>query len=56
MIQIHGVITDPAGKAVPGALIELRAISTTSEVLMGSAMTFKCDREGIPIPACGGHL
>ncbi|MGL6609998.1 carboxypeptidase-like regulatory domain-containing protein [Aeromonas hydrophila] len=46
MIQIHGVITDPAGKPVPGALIELRAISTTSEVLMGSAMTFKCDREG----------
>lgn len=46
MIQIHGVIIDPAGKPVPGALIELRAISTTSEVLMGSAMTFKCDREG----------
>lgn len=46
MIQIHGVITDPAGKAVPGAIIELRALSTTGEVLMGSAMTFKCDQVG----------
>lgn len=46
MIQIHGVITDPAGKPVPRALIELRALSTTGEVLMGSAMTFKCDQAG----------
>lgn len=46
MIQVHGVITDPAGKAVPGAIIELRALSTTDEVLMGSAMTFKCDQAG----------
>lgn len=46
MIQIHGVITDPAGKPVPGAFIELRALGTTGEVLMGSAMTFKCDLAG----------
>lgn len=46
MIQIDGVITDPAGKPVPRALIELRALSTTGEVLMGSAMTFKCDQAG----------
>ncbi|MFC5707625.1 prophage tail fiber N-terminal domain-containing protein [Aeromonas eucrenophila] len=46
MIQIHGVITDPAGKPVPRALIELRALSTTGEVLMGSVMTFKCDQAG----------
>ncbi|MGY3944798.1 prophage tail fiber N-terminal domain-containing protein [Aeromonas tecta] len=46
MIQIHGVITDPAGKPVPRALIELRALSSTSEVLMGSAMTFKCEQDG----------
>ena len=46
MIQIHGVITDPAGKLVPGAIIELRSLSTTGEVLMGSAMTFKCDLAG----------
>ncbi|MGY6037769.1 prophage tail fiber N-terminal domain-containing protein [Aeromonas sp. AE23HZ002T15] len=46
MIQIHGVITDPAGKPVPRAFIELRALSTTGEVLMGSAMTFKCDQAG----------
>ncbi|MDM5130025.1 tail fiber domain-containing protein [Aeromonas piscicola] len=46
MIQIHGVITDPAGKPVPGAIIELRALSTTDEVLMGSVLTFKCDLAG----------
>ncbi|WP_447824504.1 prophage tail fiber N-terminal domain-containing protein [Aeromonas salmonicida] len=45
MIQIHGVITDPAGTPVPRALIELRALSTTDEVLMGSTMTFKCDQD-----------
>ena len=46
MIQIHGVMTDPAGKSVPGAIIELRSLSTTSEVLMGSVLTFKCDPAG----------
>ncbi|WP_279449587.1 tail fiber domain-containing protein [Aeromonas hydrophila] len=46
MIQIHGVMTDPAGKLVPGAIIELRSITTTSEVLMGSVLTFKCDAAG----------
>ncbi|MFQ2266672.1 tail fiber domain-containing protein [Aeromonas hydrophila] len=46
MIQIHGVITDPAGQAVPGAIIELRSLNTTSEVLMGSVLTFKCDPAG----------
>ncbi|RSM31737.1 hypothetical protein C5B78_04580 [Aeromonas salmonicida] len=46
MIQIYGVITDPAGKPVPGAIIELRSLHTTSEVLMGSVLTFKCDPAG----------
>ncbi|MGL4844095.1 MAG: tail fiber domain-containing protein [Aeromonas veronii] len=46
MIQIHGVMTDPAGKLVPGAIIELRSLTTTSEVLMGSVLTFKCDTAG----------
>lgn len=46
MVQILGVITDPTGRPVPRAIIELRALSTTGEVLMGSAMTFKCDEAG----------
>lgn len=46
MIQIHGVITDPAGQAVPGAIIELHSLNTTGEVLMGSVLTFKCDPAG----------
>ncbi|MFQ1928749.1 tail fiber domain-containing protein [Aeromonas veronii] len=46
MIQIHGVMIDPAGKSVPGAIIELRSLSTTGEVLMGSVLIFKCDSAG----------
>ncbi|MGY3876485.1 prophage tail fiber N-terminal domain-containing protein [Aeromonas enteropelogenes] len=46
MIQMNGVIADPTGKPVPGALIELRALNTTNEVLMGSVLTFKCDPTG----------
>lgn len=46
MIKLYGSITDPAGKPVPGALIELRSLTTTSEVLMGSELTFKCDANG----------
>ncbi|WP_421310205.1 tail fiber domain-containing protein [Aeromonas sp. 603696] len=46
MITLYGSITDPAGRPVPGALIELRSLSTTSEVLMGSELTFKCDANG----------
>lgn len=46
MIHIYGVMTDPAGKLVPGAIIELRSLTTTSEVLMGSVLTFKCDTAG----------
>lgn len=46
MIQLYGVMTDPAGKPVPGALIELRSLSTTGEVLTGSVLTFKCDPAG----------
>ncbi|EKP0262629.1 prophage tail fiber N-terminal domain-containing protein [Aeromonas sobria] len=46
MIQIHGVMTDPAGKLVPGAIIELRSLTTTGEVLMGSVLIFKCDTAG----------
>ncbi|WP_421303702.1 prophage tail fiber N-terminal domain-containing protein [Aeromonas veronii] len=46
MIQLYGTITDPAGSPVPGAIIELRALSTTDEVLLGSVLTFKCDPAG----------
>ncbi|OLF56858.1 hypothetical protein BTN33_22400 [Aeromonas veronii] len=46
MIKLYGTMTDPAGKPVPGALIELRSLTTTSEVLMGSELTFKCDANG----------
>lgn len=46
MIQIYGVITNPAGVPIPGAIIELRSLSTTNDVLMGSVMTFKCDPAG----------
>ncbi|MFM5873201.1 prophage tail fiber N-terminal domain-containing protein [Aeromonas veronii] len=46
MITLYGSITDPAGRPVPGALIELRSLSTTNEVLMGSELTFKCDANG----------
>lgn len=46
MIQMNGVIADPAGEPVPGAMIELRALSTSSEVFMGSVLTFKCDPTG----------
>ena len=46
MIHVYGVMTDPAGKLVPGAIIELRSLTTTSEVLMGSVLTFKCDTAG----------
>ena len=34
MIRIHGTMADPSGRAVPGAMIELRALNSTSEVLM----------------------
>ncbi|MFM5581838.1 prophage tail fiber N-terminal domain-containing protein [Aeromonas veronii] len=46
MIKVYGTMTDPAGRPVPGALIELRALSTSREVLMGSVLTFKCGADG----------
>lgn len=46
MIQLYGTIKDPAGSPVPGAIIELRALSTTDEVLLGSVLTYKCDPAG----------
>lgn len=46
MIRIFGTMTDPSGSPVPGAIIELRAISSTSEVLFGSTLTYKCDQDG----------
>ncbi|MFQ1895850.1 prophage tail fiber N-terminal domain-containing protein [Aeromonas veronii] len=46
MIKLYGTMTDPAGRPVPGALIELRALSTSREVLMGSVLTFKCGNDG----------
>ncbi len=46
MIRIHGTMADPSGRAVPGAMIELRALNSTSEVLMGSVLTIKCDASG----------
>lgn len=46
MIRIFGTMTDPSGSPVPGAIIELMAISSTSEVLLGSTVTIKCDQQG----------
>ena len=46
MIKLYGTITDPAGRPVPKALIELRSLSTSREVLMGSVLTFKCGADG----------
>lgn len=46
MIRIYGTMTDPSGSPVPGAIIELRAINSTSEVLLGSTVTHKCDQQG----------
>ncbi|NJI09031.1 prophage tail fiber N-terminal domain-containing protein [Aeromonas veronii] len=46
MIRIFGTMTDPSGSPVPGAIIELRAICSTSEVLLGSTVTIKCDQQG----------
>ncbi|MEH8111524.1 prophage tail fiber N-terminal domain-containing protein [Aeromonas veronii] len=46
MIRIFGTMTDPSGSPVPGAIIELRAISSTSEVLLGSTVSYKCDQQG----------
>ncbi|MGY3922062.1 prophage tail fiber N-terminal domain-containing protein [Aeromonas jandaei] len=46
MIRIFGTMTDPSGSPVPGAIIELRSISSTSEVLLGSTVNHKCDQQG----------
>ena len=46
MIRIFGTMTDPSGSPVPGAIIELRAISSSSEVLLGSTVNHKCDQQG----------
>lgn len=46
MIRIFGTMTDPSGSPVPGAIIELRAISSTNEVLLGSTVNHKCDQQG----------
>lgn len=46
MIHIHGTITDPSGQSVAGAMIELRALNSTAEVLAGSVLTIKCDASG----------
>ncbi|MFM5495525.1 prophage tail fiber N-terminal domain-containing protein [Aeromonas veronii] len=46
MIRIFGTMTDPSGSPVPGAIIELRAINSTSEVLLGSTVNHKCDQQG----------
>lgn len=46
MIRIFGTMTDPSGTPVPGAIIELRAISSTDEVMLGSTVTHKCDQQG----------
>lgn len=46
MIRIHGTIADPSGRSVPGAMIELRAINSTSELLIGAVLTIKCDTSG----------
>lgn len=46
MIRIHGTMTDPSGRPVTGAMIELRALNSTSDVLVDSVLTVKCDESG----------
>lgn len=46
MIRVFGQITDASGKGVPGAMIELRALKSTAEVLYGSVLPYKCDALG----------
>lgn len=46
MIRVFGQITDASGKGVPGAMIELRALKSTPEVLYGSVLPYKCDALG----------
>ncbi|MDA1378672.1 hypothetical protein PCI56_00920 [Plesiomonas shigelloides subsp. oncorhynchi] len=46
MIRVFGQITDASGKGVPGAMIELRALKSTVEVLYGSVLPYKCDALG----------
>lgn len=46
MICVSGVIADPSGNPVAGALIELRALTSTAEVLAGAVLTYKCDGQG----------
>ncbi|EON88573.1 prophage tail fiber N-terminal domain-containing protein, partial [Plesiomonas shigelloides] len=46
MIRVFGQITDASGKGVAGAMIELRALKSSTEVLYGSVLTYKCDASG----------
>lgn len=46
MIRIYGTITDPSGQAVPRAMIELRALNNSPDVLMGAVLTYQCDMSG----------
>lgn len=46
MIRVFGQITDASGKGVAGAMIELRALKSSTEVLYGSVFTYKCDASG----------
>lgn len=46
MIRVFGQITDASGKGVAGAMIELRALKSSTEVLYGSVLTYKCDVSG----------
>lgn len=46
MIRVFGQITDASGKGVAGAMIELRALKSSTEILYGSVFTYKCDTSG----------
>lgn len=46
MIRVFGQMTDASGKGVAGAMIELRALKSSTEVLYGSVLTYKCDASG----------
>ncbi|KAB7673740.1 prophage tail fiber N-terminal domain-containing protein [Plesiomonas shigelloides] len=46
MIRVFGQMTDASGKGVAGAMIELRALKSSTEVLYGSVLTYKCDVSG----------
>uniref|UniRef100_UPI0012E06523 prophage tail fiber N-terminal domain-containing protein n=1 Tax=Plesiomonas shigelloides TaxID=703 RepID=UPI0012E06523 len=46
MIRVFGQIAYVSGEGISGAMIELRALKSSTEVLCGSVLTYKCDASG----------